>query len=174
MAERDGSRPGVVDFAGLLANLDRQQGLYDALLVLSEREREAIGLGDLAELARIIAAKERLVAEALALEAQRQSACERWARALDLAGAPTLGELRQRAPDLVIARRLDAAAVALSERVLRLRHLNALNARLIAQVQAATLPITEQVLRHTQHPLYDCRGTTTSDNRPSIILDYRA
>ncbi len=177
MVQGEGTRQAIVEFDGLLTNLERQRSLYDELLTLSEEERVAIGQNNLADLARVIAAKERIVAEAQLLERQRQDACERWARVLDLpaSGAmPTLRELRQHAASLDDARRLDAAAIALSERVRRLRQINASNAQLIAQVREVARPVLQQALRFVRHPLYDGHGTTTPEQRASIILDYRA
>ncbi len=180
MVQGEGTRQAIVEFDGLLVNLERQRSLYDSLLTLSEEERVAIGQNNLVELARVIAAKERIVVEAQLLERQRQEACERWARVLDLPAAgwsgatPTLRELRQHAASQDDARRLDAAAIALSERVRRLRQINASNAQLIAQVREVARPILQQALRFVRHQLYDGHGTTAPEQRASIILDYRA
>ncbi len=160
----------IVDFAGLLTNLAQQQERYDALLALSEREREAIAQDNLADLAAIVAAKEQLVIEAQVLEHARQEACTHWAQQWALSTLPTLSDLRQHADSAAIAARLDAAAIALSQRVRRLRYLNGQNARLIAQVQSS---LSARMLQHTHHPLYDQHGDTTADRRSSVILDYR-
>jgi flagellar biosynthesis/type III secretory pathway chaperone len=163
----------IADFDGLLANLEAQSGLYDDLLALSERERDAIGRDDLTALAQIVAAKERIVDRAQALERVREAACAAWAKAWGMAAPPTIGEVRQRSESAALRERLKAAALALSDRVSRLRRSNAHNAHLIAQMQRMSEQLSEAALRHAQCPVYDQNGDASSDARPGIVLDYR-
>ncbi len=165
--------PAIDDFDGLLTNLDRQGALYDALLDLSDREREAIGRADLAQLSHIVAEKERIVAEAQRLEQARQEACARWARAWGMERHPTIGDLRTRAHTTEMAERLDAAAISLSRRVRRLRQINQRNAHLIQQAQRVGEQVISIALRYGHHPTYDNHGDATPAKRPSVILDYR-
>ncbi len=167
------SRQPINDFDGLLTNLDRQSALYDQLLALSDREREAIGRGDLKTLAELVAEKERVVSAAQTIEREREAACAQWAREWGMAAPPTLSDVRQRARDADSARRLDAAAIALSERVTRLRKSNTRNAHLIAQARRMNERLFAAALRHAHHPIYDQHGDTAADARSSIILDYR-
>lgn len=163
----------IADFDGILGNLERQREHYDALLVLSERERAAIGAADLAQLAQVLAAKEQLVAQVQALEQQRRAACERFARDHALAAPPDLRTLRRHAPADATAR-LAAVSVALSDRLARLRRLNVSNARLIAQVQQISQRQIDTLLRYAGHPLYDQHGDRTTAQHVSVICDYRA
>lgn len=165
--------PTIVDFDGLLTNLDRQSGLYDALLRISDRERTAIGQADLTQLAALVAAKERMVIEAQALERCRAEACERWGRARGMDHAPSIGEMRLwlDAPDQ--AARLDAATVKLSQRVNRLRQANGRNKHVIQQAQRMNENLIAAALRHTQHPVYSNQGDALPDQRRSLIFDYR-
>lgn len=165
--------PTIVDFDGLLTNLDRQSGLYDALLGLSDRERTAIGQADLTLLAQLVAAKERIVTEAQALEKRRTEACERWARARGMDHAPSIGEIRLWLDAPEQAARLDAATVKLSQRVNRLRQANGRNKHVIQQAQRMNDQLVAAALRHTQHPVYTNQGDALPDQRRSMIFDYR-
>ena len=163
----------IVDFDGVLDNLDRQGSLYDTLLSLSDQEREAISRADLAALTSIVATKERIVAEARQLEAIRMAACTRWAQEWGMATPPTIGEMRARAQTPAMAARLSAAALILTERVKRLRQVNSHNAHLLIQAQRMNQEIITVAHRFGNHPTYDNHGDAAQTRRPSIILDYR-
>ncbi|HKD74861.1 MAG TPA: flagellar protein FlgN, partial [Ktedonobacterales bacterium] len=142
-------------------------------LDLSDREREAIGRADLTQLSHIVAEKERIITEAQRLEQARQEACARWAREWGMAQHPTIGDMRARARTTELAERLDAAAVALSRRVQRLREINQRNAHLIQQAQRVGEQAISIALRYGHHPTYGSRGDAAQIKRPSVILDYR-
>jgi flagellar biosynthesis/type III secretory pathway chaperone len=171
--EHQAKAPPIGDFDSLLANLDHQGALYDALLDLSDREREAIGRADLTQLSHIVTEKERIIAEAQRLEQARQEACARWAREWGMAQHPTIGDMRARARTTELAERLDAAALALSSRVQRLRQINQRNAHLIQQAQRVGEQVISIALRYGHHPTYGSRGDAAQIKRPSVILDYR-
>jgi flagellar biosynthesis/type III secretory pathway chaperone len=161
-------------FDDLLLNLDRQGALYDRLLELSERERAAIARADLAALAALVAEKERLVAEAQALERQRAAMCAGWARQHGLTQPPTLDDVRAWSRSPAYRARLDAAALTLSRRVSRLRRVNARNADVLTQAQRMNSDLLAAALRHARHPMYTPQGGAAPDQRPSLICDYRA
>lgn len=161
-------------FDDLLVNLDHQGALYERLLDLSERERAAIGRADLAALAVLVTEKERVIAEAQALERQRTAMCAGWARHHGLAQPPTLADVRGWVQSPAYRARLDAAALTLSQRVSRLRRANARNADIITQAQRMNGGLIAAALRHARHPTYTPQGGAALDLRPSLICDYRA
>jgi flagellar biosynthesis/type III secretory pathway chaperone len=173
MMAEDAARTVDVDFADLLHNLDRQSALYDHLLTLSEREREAIGQADLPRLVGLVAEKERVIAEAQTLEQQRETMCQRWAWQRGVADAPTLGAVQGWLASPEHAARLSAVAVELSARVSRLRQSNTRNAHILVQAQRMNEQVLAAAMRHARHPLYTHQGDTSADQRPSLLLDYR-
>ena len=164
----------IMDFEGLLGNLDRQAALYERLLTLSEQERGAIERADITTLSRIISDKEHIVAEARQLESMRQSACQRWAHEWGMSEPPTISALRARIRTTELAERLDAAAIVLSASVNRLQQENTRNAHLIMQTQRMGARMISTAARHGHHPVYDAHGEATADRRLSLIFDYRA
>jgi|GEM_PF-3347510 len=163
----------VHDFETMLENLERQDALYESLIALSERERDAISHANLKILAEVVATKERIVTEARHLEAQREKACAQWAIAWGMAQPPTLREMRDRASSPSVALRLEAAAVKLSRRVQSLRQANGQNVQLITQAQRLGENMIAIALRFGHHPVYDSRGDAGAEQRPSLFLDYR-
>jgi flagellar biosynthesis/type III secretory pathway chaperone len=161
-------------FDDLLTNLERQGALYDDLIVLSERERAAIEHADLATLAAIVARKESIVREAQALETDRMDLFRRLA-ALQRAPVPITGaDMRALATSPEHAERFEAARVTLSERVTRLRRVNARNAHLIVQARRMTEHVLAAAMRHARNPMYSAQGEQVPEARPSIVLDVRA
>jgi flagellar biosynthesis/type III secretory pathway chaperone len=166
--------PPVVDFDSLLDNLACQSALYDELLALSERERDAIGRADLITLQWIIARKEEIIGLASQLEMHREASCAHWAQDWGLDGPPTIHDMRERATSAREAAQLDAVTVELSQRVARLRRANTRNAQLITQVQRLGDRMITIAARYGHHPTYDNHGDTSPDAKPSLFFDYKA
>ncbi len=164
--------PGA-EFDDLLTNLERQGALYDDLITLSERERAAIEQANLAMLAEIVARKEAIVRAAQALESDRQDLFGRLA-AMQRAPVPATGaDVHALATSAEHAARFEAARVSLSERVTRLRRVNARNAHLIVQARRMTDHVLAAAMRYARNPLYSAQGEQVPEARPSFVLDVR-
>jgi flagellar biosynthesis/type III secretory pathway chaperone len=117
------------ELTGLLAD---ELGLYDQLLVLTRREREAVLGSDPGRLEAIVAEKEALIAQVGRVEARRQQ----WVadRAAELGLEPaglTLSRLAARLPAEAAAE-LEAAGERLRSRVRELAELSHRNGNLVA------------------------------------------
>ena len=157
----------------LVALLADELGLYDQLLDLARREREAVLGPDPGQLERVVAAKESLIAQVGRLEARRREWIADWARAagVDPAGL-TLSGLAALLPSEV-ASELDAAGERLLARVRELGELSFRNRNLVSSALNVVSRRLDAYNRITTQLGYKASGATVK-SAATALLDLRA
>ena len=159
--------------AELIALLDEEIQLYDALLALSRDEREATLGSEPAVLDGIVAAKESLVAQVARVEMRRQGWVAGWAaeNGEDPSGLSLTGLIvRMQGPD---ADRLAERREQLLARVHELADLNFRNKQLLASALSVVSRRLEAYDRVTSSLGYRSSGRSVKGSA-TAVLDMRA
>ena len=162
--------PTTAELLGLLAD---ELGLYDQLLVLAQRERDAVLGSDPGGLEALVAEKETLIAQVGRVEARRQQWVADWATeaGVDLLGL-TLSGVAARLPTDVGAQ-LEAAGERLVGRVRELTDLSFRNRNLVSSALGVVSRRLEAYNRVTTALGYRASGATVK-SAASAQLDLRA
>jgi flagellar biosynthesis/type III secretory pathway chaperone len=162
--------PTAHELIGLLAD---ELGLYDQLLRLGQREREAVLGSDPGVLDALVAEKEALIAQIGRVEARRQQWVADWATEVgaDPAGL-TLSGVAARSPADVAAE-LDAAGARLVDRIRELGELSRRNGNLLTSALGVVSRRLEAYNRVTTALGYRASGATVK-SATTAQLDLRA
>jgi flagellar biosynthesis/type III secretory pathway chaperone len=162
--------PTTTELARLLGE---ELGLYDQLLVLTRREREAVLGGDPSALEALVAEKEALIAQVGRVEARRQQWLADWAAeaGLDPAGL-TLAGVSARL-GAAAAAELDAAREELVARVRELAELGFRNRNLLSSALGVVSRRLDAYNRVTTAHGYRASGATIK-SPATAQLDLRA